>query len=178
MSAVLKCECGEEFYDAECFASHVRACSSSCSAEIDDPKELLEKIRTAKAPSRRGVILCGTAMAECLKLGWSRDALHSLEIIWWSCHDRNGNLIEPNNQADRLIEGNKGPLCYGCGSRPASCSAWVSEKVASLFAGRRGHGGGRCTRRVLYPEELAILLTEAYTAGKQNAKDKQRSESR
>lgn len=54
---------------------------------------LLEKIRKEKNPSTKGIVLCGRAMGEMLILGWPKSSLDSLEILWWSMHDGNGNLI-------------------------------------------------------------------------------------
>lgn len=70
--------------------------SSACSAPIDSEAELLERIRADKKPTKRGVMLCGYAMARCLQLGWSKDALDALEIMWWSIHDGNGEIIRQN----------------------------------------------------------------------------------
>jgi len=55
--------------------------------------ELLEKIRADKKPTKRGIMLCGNALAKSLQLGWNKNQLGSLEIIWWSIHDGNGELI-------------------------------------------------------------------------------------
>lgn len=50
----------------------------------------------------------------------------------------------------------KFPKCY----EPVERSA-ARHVVRHVFAGRRGHGGGECTRRVLRPEELEVLLRVA-----------------
>jgi hypothetical protein len=49
---------------------------------------------------------------------------------------------------------------------PAPCSAWVVRKVDALFAGRKGHGGGKCCSRVLDANQLRELLQEAFSAGR------------
>jgi hypothetical protein len=41
----------------------------------------------------RATRACATWLAECLRLGWSRDQLDALEAIWWQFHDDQGNLI-------------------------------------------------------------------------------------
>jgi hypothetical protein len=45
------------------------------------------------------------------------------------------------------------------------CSPWVSRKVAEMFAGRKGHGGGPCCSRVLDADQLRTILQDAYEAG-------------
>lgn len=42
--------------------------------------------------SRRAIVACGKWLAECLRLGWSRDQLDALEALWWQYHDDQGNL--------------------------------------------------------------------------------------
>ena len=38
----------------------------------------------------------GEWLAECLRLGWSRDDLDALEALWWKYHDEDGRLrIDP-----------------------------------------------------------------------------------
>lgn len=46
------------------------------------------------APKRtqRAIMACGQWLAECLRMGWSRDQLDALEALWWDHHDERGNL--------------------------------------------------------------------------------------
>ena len=51
-------------------------------------------------------------MGEMIRMGWKREQLDSLEILFWACRDRHGNVIskpspnildEPRGQnADKL----------------------------------------------------------------------------
>jgi hypothetical protein len=45
----------------------------------------------------------------------------------------------------------------------------IKEFVARLFAGRKGHGGGPCMRRVLYQEDLENVCQAAFDLGRQQA---------
>lgn len=65
---------------------------------FDNASDLLAHVRTEKQPTKQAVVLCGQALARCLQLGWEKDSLNDLEIIWWSCHDRHGNVISPNSK--------------------------------------------------------------------------------
>ena len=47
---------------------------------------------------------------------------------------------------------------------------WVDRKVRAMFAGRKGHGGGPCGKRVLGVDQLRALLSEAYLAGMADGK--------
>ena len=38
-------------------------------------------------------------MGEMLKLGWRKDQLDALEILFWSVRDADGRLKMPNDQA-------------------------------------------------------------------------------
>lgn len=51
-----------------------------------------------------------------------------------------------------------------------SASAYAHVTTVQQFAGRKGHGGGPCTRRVLNPGQLSKLLAEAFAAGEREAK--------
>lgn len=64
------------------------------SAEV---KAALERIRTEKKPTRRGVIVCGTVMAQMLQIGWHSDQLDALEILFWHCRDANGEVIRTSS---------------------------------------------------------------------------------
>ncbi len=44
---------------------------------------------------------------------------------------------------------------------------YIDCTVDLLFAGRKGHGGGSCTRRVLNPMQLAEILRRAYERGRE-----------
>jgi hypothetical protein len=46
---------------------------------------------------------------------------------------------------------------------------WVAHRVETLFYGRKGHGGGPCTRRVLSPKQLTRILEQAYDDGYNSA---------
>lgn len=54
----------------------------------------------------------------------------------------------------------------GGDTRKPKYSSWVEQKVQSLFDGRKGHGGGKCTSRVLRRSQLLELLEEAYRHGR------------
>lgn len=42
--------------------------------------------------TQRAIVACGHWLAECLRLGWSRDQLDALEALWWEHHDERGNF--------------------------------------------------------------------------------------
>ena len=45
-------------------------------------------------------------------------------------------------------------------------SETVAESMVDrLFAGRKGHGGGPCSRRVMWPGELRAVIKVAYELG-------------
>jgi hypothetical protein len=44
----------------------------------------------------------------------------------------------------------------------------VKEVVARMFEGRKGHGGGPCTRRVLSATDLELMFQAVYEAGQQS----------
>jgi hypothetical protein len=50
--------------------------------------------------STRAIVACGRWLAECLKLGWSRDQLDALEALWWEHHDEHGNPRTPGVKGD------------------------------------------------------------------------------
>jgi hypothetical protein len=54
---------------------------------------------------------------------------------------------------------------------------WCGKKVRELLAGRRGHGGGPCTKRVLSAGQLDCLLRIAYQAGVDEERKKNESKS-
>ncbi len=73
------------------------------------PKEeasaLLDKIRADKKPTRRGIMICGQIMAEMLRIGWKREQLDSLEILFWSCRDGNGEVMQQRaNASERTLK--------------------------------------------------------------------------
>ncbi len=43
-------------------------------------------------PTRRAVIACAEWLAFCVRIGWSKDSLDALEILWWKYHDWQGQL--------------------------------------------------------------------------------------
>lgn len=53
----------------------------------------LERIRAAKNPTKRGIMICAQTLADMLKVGWRHDQLDSLEILFWACRDRHGDPI-------------------------------------------------------------------------------------
>ena len=53
----------------------------------------LEKVRAAKKPTQRGIVICGQIMGQMLQQGWHKDQLDSLEILFWKCRDANGDPI-------------------------------------------------------------------------------------
>ncbi len=42
--------------------------------------------------SRDAMRACGEWLKACLDLGWSRDDLDWLEVLWWRHHDKRGRL--------------------------------------------------------------------------------------
>lgn len=42
--------------------------------------------------THRAIKKCAEWLAECLRLGWSRDQFDALEALWWQYHDDQGNL--------------------------------------------------------------------------------------
>ena len=56
--------------------------------------QALERIRAAKKPTRRGILVCGQIMAEMLRIGWKKEQLDALEILFWSVRDGNGEVIQ------------------------------------------------------------------------------------
>ncbi len=52
----------------------------------------LDRIRAEVKPTRRGIMLCAQMMADMLKLGWKKEDLDSLEILFWKCRDRHGDV--------------------------------------------------------------------------------------
>jgi len=60
-------------------------------------------------------------------------------------------------------------------SKPAKVSPeadrWASHNAARLLSGRKGHGGGPCTTRVLSEAQLYALLALAFDAGRASVKD-------
>lgn len=59
-----------------------------------EASQALERIRASKNITRRGMMICGQTMAEMLRLGWKKEQLDALEIIFWSCRDGNGEVIK------------------------------------------------------------------------------------
>lgn len=59
--------------------------------------QALERIRASKNITRRGAMICGQIMAEMLRIGWKREQLDSLEILFWSVRDGNGEVIKPSS---------------------------------------------------------------------------------
>lgn len=56
--------------------------------------QALERIRASKNITRRGAMICGQIMAEMLRIGWKKEQLDSLEILFWSVRDGNGEVIK------------------------------------------------------------------------------------
>ncbi len=38
--------------------------------------------------------VCAEWLIYCLKVGWPKKSLNTLESIWWKYHDRFGNLVD------------------------------------------------------------------------------------
>jgi len=55
----------------------------------------------------------------------------------------------------------------GCIERAKQVGERVAEK---LFVGRKGHGGGECSRRVLTREDVAAIAQSAYEIGAAEAR--------
>jgi hypothetical protein len=79
----------------------------------EEATQALERIRAAKKPTRRGILVCGQIMAEMLRIGWKKEQLDALEILFWSVRDGNGEVIkhssanvkdEPRPQRQRSLE--------------------------------------------------------------------------
>lgn len=56
--------------------------------------ETVEEARIRVNPTRDAVVQCGKWLSACLELGWGKQELDFLEVVWWSGHDRFGNLTE------------------------------------------------------------------------------------
>lgn len=52
--------------------------------------------------TRRAQEQCSGWLSECLKLGWRKDQLDTLENIWWEHHDRLGALKAHNDRTEPL----------------------------------------------------------------------------
>ena len=70
--------------------------SATCSAA--DVAKHLSDVRAKVRPTRRGIMICGQVMAEMLRLGWHKQQLGSLEILFWSVRDADGRVKPPNKQ--------------------------------------------------------------------------------
>ena len=55
--------------------------------------QALERIRASKKLTRQGILVCGQIMAEMLRIGWKKEQLDALEIMFWSVRDGNGEVI-------------------------------------------------------------------------------------
>ncbi len=67
---------------------------AACSADV--AKELA-RVRAEVKPTRRGVMIMADVMGQMLKLGWRKDQLDALEILFWSVRDADGRLKTPND---------------------------------------------------------------------------------
>ena len=59
----------------------------------------LADVRAKVRPTRRGIMICGQVMAEMLRLGWHKEQLDSLEILFWSVRDADGRVKTPNDES-------------------------------------------------------------------------------
>jgi len=59
----------------------------------------LERIRAEKKPTRRGILVCGQVMGQMLQIGWHKDQLDALELMFWLVRDADGRVIKnpPND---------------------------------------------------------------------------------
>ena len=71
-----------------------------------DVAKELARIRSAVNPSRRGILICGQTMGQMLQLGWHKDQLDALEILFWSVRDADGQVRLPN---DKISDGDEPP---------------------------------------------------------------------
>jgi hypothetical protein len=69
----------------------------TCSAS--DAAKHLADVRAKVRPTRRGILICGQVMAEMLRLGWHKEQLDSLEILFWSVRDADGRVKPPNEKS-------------------------------------------------------------------------------
>ncbi len=51
----------------------------------------------------------------------------------------------------------------------AQALAFGAMAVEKLFRGRKGHGGGPCSKRVFCPEELQAIIATAWQLGRESA---------
>jgi len=67
----------------------------------DSLSALLERVRADKKPTRRGILVCGQVMGQMLQLGWHKDQLDALELMFWLVRDADGRVIKhpPNAEA-------------------------------------------------------------------------------
>jgi len=52
-------------------------------------------VRRPDGVTRKAQEQCAAWLAECLRLGWVREQLDVLEMIWWQHHDKRGE-VTPN----------------------------------------------------------------------------------
>lgn len=64
----------------------------------------LARVRDEVKPTRRGVMIMAETMGQMLKLGWHKDQLDALEILFWAVRDADGR-VKPSNAA--LCDGDK-----------------------------------------------------------------------
>lgn len=64
---------------------------------VDVAKELA-RIRAEVQPTLRGILICGQTMGRMIQLGWHKDQLDALEILFWSVRDADGRVKLPNKQ--------------------------------------------------------------------------------
>ena len=64
----------------------------------------LQRLRAEKAPTKRGILVCGQVMGQMLQLGWRKDQLDALEILFWAVRDGDGRVLKNPPNAE---------LCHG-----------------------------------------------------------------
>ena len=74
------------------------AASTPASGSAVDVAKELARIRAEVKPTRRGILICGQTMGQMLQLGWHKDQLDALEILFWSVRDADGRVKLPNTE--------------------------------------------------------------------------------
>lgn len=45
-------------------------------------------------PTQKALRVCAEWLVYCLSIGWSREMLDRLQVLWWDYHDEYGRLRE------------------------------------------------------------------------------------
>lgn len=59
----------------------------------ETPYEALQGMRELRKPTTRGIMLCTQALGNLLQLGVNKETLDSWEIIFWTTHNGDGELL-------------------------------------------------------------------------------------